>query len=173
MAKIYDDITQTVGSTPLIRLNRVTAGLQATVAAKVESFNPLSSVKDRIALSMIEAAENEGLVDRDTIIVEPTSGNTGIGLAFVCAARGYKITLVMPETMSIERRNLLAALGAEIILSPGDEGMRGAVKKPRSWRRGIPVVSFPSGSGIQPIRTCTAGPRLRRSGAIPTAAWTY
>jgi cysteine synthase A len=129
MAKIYEDITQTVGSTPLVRLNRVTAGLQATVVAKVESFNPLSSIKDRIALSMIEAAEKEGLIGQDTVIVEPTSGNTGIGLAFVCAARGYGITLVMPETMSLERRKLLAALGAEIILSPGDEGMKGAVRR--------------------------------------------
>jgi cysteine synthase A len=129
VAKIYEDITETVGNTPLVRLNKVTAGLHATVVAKVESFNPLSSVKDRIALSMIEAAERAGLLGRDTIIVEPTSGNTGIGLAFVCAARGYRITLVMPETMSIERRNLLAALGAEVILSPGDEGMEGAVRE--------------------------------------------
>jgi len=129
MGKVYDDITQTVGNTPLVRLNRVSAGLEATILAKLESFNPLSSIKDRIGLSMIQAAEMEGLIGQDTIIVEPTSGNTGIGLAFVCAARGYRLTLVMPETMSIERRKLLVALGAELILSPGSEGMMGAVRR--------------------------------------------
>ena len=129
MGKVYDDITQTVGNTPLVRLNRVSAGLEATMLAKLESFNPLSSIKDRIGLSMIQAAEMEGLIGQDTIIVEPTSGNTGIGLAFVCAARGYRLTLVMPETMSIERRKLLVALGAELILSPGSEGMMGAVRR--------------------------------------------
>ncbi len=129
MGGVYDDITQTVGNTPLVRLNRVTAGLDATVVAKLESFNPLSSVKDRIGLSMIEAAEAEGLIRQDTIIVEPTSGNTGIGLAFVCAARGYRLMLVMPETMSIERRKLLIALGAEVLLTPGTEGMTGAVRR--------------------------------------------
>ena len=129
MGKVYDDITQTVGNTPLVRLNRVSAGLEATMLAKLESFNPLSSIKDRIGLSMIQAAEMEGLISQDTIIVEPTSGNTGIGLAFVCAARGYRLTLVMPETMSIERRKLLVGLGAELILSPGSEGMMGAVRR--------------------------------------------
>ncbi len=129
MGKIYEDITQTVGNTPLVRLNKVSAGLEATVLAKLESFNPLSSIKDRIGLSMIQAAETEGLIGQDTVILEPTSGNTGIGLAFVCAARGYRLKLVMPETMSTERRKLLVALGAELILTPGSEGMVGAVRR--------------------------------------------
>ncbi len=129
MAKIYDDITKTIGNTPLVRLNRVTEGLDATVVAKVESFNPLGSVKDRIGVSMIEAAEKAGHIKDDTIILEPTSGNTGIALAFVCASRGYRLVLVMPETMSIERRKLLKALGAELVLTPGPLGMKGAVAK--------------------------------------------
>jgi cysteine synthase A len=129
MARIADDVTRLVGNTPLVRLNRITSGVSATVLAKLEYFNPLSSVKDRIAVSMIDAAEKQGLIGKDTIILEPTSGNTGIGLAFVCAARGYRLSLVMPDTMSVERRNLLQALGAEVILTPGSEGMRGAVKR--------------------------------------------
>ncbi len=129
MGRIYDDITQTVGHTPLVRLNRVGAGLEASLAAKVESFNPLSSVKDRIGLSMIEAAEREGQIGRETILVEPTSGNTGIGLAFVCAARGYRLMLVMPDSMSVERRTLFKALGADLLLTPGGEGMSGAVSR--------------------------------------------
>src|SRR5512136_286416 len=127
MGRIYEDLTKTVGNTPLVKLNRITKGLEYTVATKLESFNPLSSVKDRIGVSMIEAAERAGNIKEDTIILEPTSGNTGIALAFVCAAKGYKLVLVMPETMSIERRKLLKALGADLILTPGPEGMRGAI----------------------------------------------
>ncbi len=127
MGMIHEDLTKTVGNTPLVKLNRVTKGLDATVVAKLESFNPLSSVKDRIGVSMIEAAENAGHIKDDTIILEPTSGNTGIALAFVCAAKGYKLVLVMPETMSIERRKLLKALGADLVLTPGSLGMKGAV----------------------------------------------
>ncbi len=126
--RIYEDLTKTVGNTPLVRLNKVTAGLGATVVAKVESFNPLSSVKDRIGVAMIEAAERAGHIKADTIILEPTSGNTGIALAFVAAARGYRLKLVMPETMTIERRKLLKALGADLVLTPGKEGMSGAVR---------------------------------------------
>ncbi len=127
MAAIYGDITETIGNTPLVRLNHVTDGLSATVVAKIESFNPLGSVKDRIGVNMIEAAERGGLIDENTVIVEPTSGNTGVGLAFVCAARGYRLVLTMPDTMSIERRWLLQALGAELVLTPGADGMAGAI----------------------------------------------
>ena len=129
MRRIYEDITKTIGHTPLVRLNRITRGVEATILAKVESFNPLSSVKDRIGVSMNEAAEREGLIKEDTIILEPTSGNPGIALAFVCAAKGYRLVLTMPETMTVERRKLLKAFGAELILTPGAEGMAGAVKR--------------------------------------------
>jgi cysteine synthase A len=126
---IADDVTELVGNTPLVRINRIAAGLPGQVVAKLESFNPCSSVKDRIGLAMIEAAEGEGRIKADTILLEPTSGNTGIALAFVAAVRGYRLALMMPETMSMERRKLLSVLGAEIILTPGAEGMPGAIRR--------------------------------------------
>jgi cysteine synthase len=127
--RILDSIIDTIGNTPLVRLTRVTDGAAATVAAKLESFNPLGSVKDRIGASMIEAAEQAGHLKPDTVVLEPTSGNTGIALAFVCAVKGYRCVLVMPDTMSVERRSLLTALGAELVLTPGAEGMPGAIQK--------------------------------------------
>lgn len=129
MGQIFPDVTKTIGRTPLIKLNRVTAGLEAEVAVKCEFFNPVSSVKDRIGVAMIDAAERDGLIGKDSMIVEPTSGNTGIALAFVCAAKGYRLTLTMPDTMSVERRTLLRMLGAELVLTPGAEGMPGAIRK--------------------------------------------
>src|SRR6266436_5966931 len=128
--RIYDDITQCIGHTPLIRLRRVVGpDCKAQVVAKPESFNPLWSVKDRIGVSMIDAAERDGKIKKDTVIVEPTSGNTGIGLAFTCAARGYRLIVTMPDTMSLERRRLLKAFGAEVVLTPGDRGMAGAIAR--------------------------------------------
>src|ERR1700740_1167267 len=125
--KLYNNIVETVGGTPLVKLNSVTRGIEATIAIKCEYFNPLGSVKDRIGMAMIEAAEQQGIINHDTVIIEPTSGNTGIALAFVCAAKGYKLILTMPETMSLERRTLLAMLGAKLVLTPGSEGMKGAI----------------------------------------------
>ncbi|MFH1573705.1 MAG: cysteine synthase A, partial [Acidobacteriota bacterium] len=127
MPRIYDDITQTIGHTPLVRINRLTEGAGATVLAKLEFFNPLSSVNDRIGAAMIDAAERDGKLDADTVVIEPTSGNTGIALAFVCAARGYRLILTMPASMSSERRMLLKALGAELVLTPAEKGMKGAI----------------------------------------------
>ena len=129
MGRIYNNIVETVGRTPLVKLNKVTAGLPATILLKCEFFNPLSSVKDRIGMAMFEDAEKRGVLKKDTVIIEPTSGNTGIALAFVAAAKGYKIILTMPETMSLERRTLLAMLGAKLVLTPGAEGMKGAIAR--------------------------------------------
>ena len=141
MGRIYNNIVETVGHTPLVKLNKVTAGVDATILLKCEFFNPLGSVKDRIGMAMIEDAEKRGILKKDTIIIEPTSGNTGIALAFVAAAKGYQLILTMPETMSLERRTLLAMLGAKLVLTPGAEGMKGAIARaealaketPNSW----------------------------------------
>jgi len=141
MGKIYNNIVETVGHTPLVKLNKVTAGLEAAILLKCEFFNPLGSVKDRIGMAMIEDAEKSGVLKKDTVIIEPTSGNTGIALAFVAAAKGYQLILTMPETMSLERRTLLAMLGARLVLTPGAEGMKGAIARaeqlaketPNSW----------------------------------------
>src|SRR6202790_5846090 len=141
--KIYDDITQTIGNTPLIRLRRVVGDAKATVVGKLENFNPLWSVKDRIGVSMIDAAERDGKIREGTVIIEPPSGNTGIGLAFTCAARGYKLVVTMPETMSLERRRLLKAFGAEVVLTPGDKGMNGAIAKAEELVRETPNSFMP------------------------------
>src|SRR6266581_4067726 len=141
--KIYDEITQTIGHTPLVRLRRVVGNARATVVAKLESFNPLWSVKDRIGVSMISAAERDGRINKDTTIIEPTSGNTGIGLAFTCAARGYKLTVTMPESMSLERRRLLKAFGAEIVLTPRERGMTGAIEKAKELLTSYPKSFMP------------------------------
>src|SRR6187551_651382 len=141
MGRIYNDIVETVGRTPLVKLNKVSAGVPATILLKCEFFNPLGSVKDRIGMAMIEDAEKRGVLKKDTIIIEPTSGNTGIALAFVAAAKGYKLILTMPETMSLERRTMPAMPGAKLVLTPGTEGMKGAIAKaqqlaketPNSW----------------------------------------
>jgi cysteine synthase len=154
---IYHDITETTGATPMVRLERIAKGLHATVIAKLEMRNPLGSVKDRIGLAMINAAESHGFIRSDTRIVEPTSGNTGIALAFVCAARKYRLTLTMPETMSTERRKLLKHLGAELVLTPGSEGIRGAIDKAKEILSATPNAYMPNQFGNP------ANPEIHRS----------
>jgi cysteine synthase len=156
MGRIFNDITETIGRTPLVRLNRVTEGLDAQVVVKIESFNPLWSVKDRIAVSMINAAEKEGQVTAGTTIIEPTSGNTGIGLSFVCASRGYRLILTMPDAMSVERRRVLKALGATLVLTPGSEGMPGAIRKAEELLAQTPNSFMPQQF------TNPANPRIHR-----------
>ncbi|MBF0532208.1 MAG: cysteine synthase A [Candidatus Omnitrophica bacterium] len=143
MGKIYSDITKTIGNTPLVKLNRITAGLAADVVVKVESFNPLSSVKDRLGAALIEDGERRGLIKKDTVIIEPTSGNTGVALAFVAAAKGYRLILTMPDTMSMERRQLLKIFGAEVVLTEGAKGMKGAVEKAEELANATPNSFVP------------------------------
>ena len=143
MARIFNNIVETVGHTPLVRLNKVTAGVDANILLKCEFFNPLGSVKDRIGMAMIEDAEKRGILKKDTIIIEPTSGNTGIALVFVAADKGYKLILTMPETMSLERRTLLAMLGAKVVLTPGSEGMKGAIARAEQIAKETPGAWIP------------------------------
>ena len=162
---IANDMTEAIGNTPLVRLNRLTEGLEADVLVKVESFNPVSSIKDRIAVNLIETAEKEGLLKEDSVIIEPTSGNTGIGLSFVAAAKGYKLILTMPETMSIERRKLLAVFGAEIVLTPGSEGMGGAIAKAKELVENTPNSFMPQqfeNKANSEIHRLTTGPEIYR-----------
>jgi cysteine synthase A len=156
MKRIFSHVSNTIGCTPLVSLDALSRGLPAKILVKLEFRNPLGSVKDRIALSMIEAGEKEGLINKDTVIVEPTSGNTGIGLAFVCALKKYKLILTMPETMSLERRKLLTHLGAELVLTPGGEGMKGAIQKAKE------IVSMTSGAYMPDQFSNPANPEIHR-----------
>ncbi|HOX10327.1 MAG TPA: cysteine synthase A, partial [Candidatus Omnitrophota bacterium] len=143
MGRIFEDIIETIGNTPLVKINCLARGINAQILAKMESFNPLSSIKDRIGAAMIEAAEEKGLIDEGSVIIEPTSGNTGVALAFVCASKGYRLILTMPETMSVERRQLLKILGAEIVLTEGAKGMKGAIDKAKELAKQTPRSYIP------------------------------
>ncbi len=143
MGRIFEDIVETIGNTPLVKINCLARGMNAAILAKMESFNPLSSIKDRIGAAMIEAAEEKGLIDEGSVIIEPTSGNTGVALAFVCASKGYRLILTMPETMSVERRQLLKILGAEIVLTEGAKGMKGAIDKAKELAKQTPKSYIP------------------------------
>jgi len=160
VARIYDDVTKTIGNTPLVRVNRLTKGFNAEVVVKLEKSNPLASVKDRIGLSMIEAAERSGIINKDTVIIEPTSGNTGIALAYICAVKGYRLILTMPETMSMERRALLRIFGAELVLTEGSKGMKGAIEKAEELakeRKGTFIpMQFKNAANIEVHRRTTA-----------------
>jgi len=165
MMRIYNSVLETIGNTPLIRLNRISEGLKCTILAKLESRNPGGSVKDRICLSMIEEAERLGLINKNTVIIEPTSGNTGIGLAMVAAVKGYRLIIVMPETISIEKRKILKTYGVEIVLTPGEEGMRGAVKKAEELASRIPNSFIPNqfkNPANPKIHKETTGPEIWR-----------
>ena len=173
MKKIAERLTDLVGNTPLLELNNYNKNkrLKARVIAKLEYFNPAGSVKDRVALAMIEDAEAKGLLKPGATIIEPTSGNTGVGLAFVAAAKGYKLILTMPDTMSLERRNLLKALGAELVLTPGADGMKGAIARAEELKAANP--GFYSNLTTLPIRQCTSVLPDKKSGVIQTAGWIF
>ncbi len=160
MARIFDDVTKAIGNTPLVRINRMAQGLKAKVVAKLEKSNPLSSVKDRVGLAMIEAAERAGIIDKNSVIIEPTSGNTGIALAYVCAVRGYRLILTMPETMSMERRALLRIFGAELVLTEGSKGIKGAIEKAEELaneQRGTFIPQqFKNAANVEIHKTTTA-----------------
>ena len=166
---IHENVLGTIGRTPLIKLQRVSAGLPATVALKAEFFNPLGSVKDRIGAAMIAAGERDGLITPQTTIIEPTSGNTGIALAFVAAAKGYKLVLTMPESMSLERRTLLALLGAKLELTPASEGMKGASPAPKPSPKKSPIRGSPNSLKIRPTLPSIDKPPRRKFGPIPMA----
>ena len=174
MSHIYTSADQLIGRTPLLELTHLEKkyGLKARILAKLEYLNPAGSVKDRIARAMIDDAEARGLLHENSVIIEPTSGNTGIGLASVAAARGYRVIIVMPETMSVERRQLMKAYGAELVLTEGAKGMKGAIARQMSWPGRSPAASSPASSSTPPTPRPTLTPPGRRSGRIPTGRWT-
>jgi len=172
MARIYNNIVETVGHTPLVKLNKVTDGAEATVLLKCEFFNPLGSVKDRIGMAMIQDAEERGILKSDSVIIEATSGNTGIALAFVAAAKGYKLILTMPDTMSVERRTLLAMLGAKLVLTPGAEGMKGAIARAEQLAKDTPHSWIPQQFDRLTLES-TNKPPLKKSGPIRMGRLTF